>query len=228
MIRKNDQTVRSLAPVRMMLVFLLSIMTLIGHAANDATRFKRIPLQFIAALGDPAATSGVGAEQWGIWEIDPGPRSVWLFDYPKLKAADGVAPANWQFDEQDWWLEEHGLIMEAPTFPLAAGQYVVTGDREVTTILTVHEADEHGDHRWELDHGATLYDVTHLPCRSARYSPIDGGDGTSPSGDALCSPAAANQEAFPVIPGDEMPAVEGCHKQDYAVLFVIGVAVSAN
>ena len=36
---------------------------------------------------------------------------------------------------------------------------------QVTTVLTVHK-----DGRWELDKG-TLYDVTHLPCRSARYTP---------------------------------------------------------
>jgi hypothetical protein len=31
--------------------------------------------------------------------------------------------------------------------------------------------------------------------------------------------------AFPVAPGGVMPPVEGCNKQDYAVLIVIGVAV---
>jgi hypothetical protein len=31
--------------------------------------------------------------------------------------------------------------------------------------------------------------------------------------------------AFPVAPGGPMPAVEGCHKQDYEVLIVIGMAV---
>ena len=44
-------------------------------------------------------------------------------------------------------------------------RYVVTGDREVTSVLTVHN-----DGHWELSKG-TLYDVTHLPCRSARYMP---------------------------------------------------------
>ncbi|MFO0701061.1 MAG: hypothetical protein U0236_17705 [Nitrospira sp.] len=33
-------------------------------------------------------------------------------------------------------------------------------------------AKTHGDRRWELDQGATLYDVTHLACRSARYTPV--------------------------------------------------------
>ena len=45
------------------------------------TTFKRIPTQFIAALGDPAATSGSGAQSWGLWRRDPGPRGVWLVKY---------------------------------------------------------------------------------------------------------------------------------------------------
>ena len=82
-----------------------------------------------------------------------------------------MAPAQWKFDASDWWLEEHGLIMEEPTFPLPAGKYLVTGDREVKTMLTVHPKDKNGNQRWELADGATLYDVTHLGCRSARYTP---------------------------------------------------------
>ena len=97
------------------------------------------------------------------------------------------------------------------------GKYVVTGDREVTTVLTVHPTDKNGDRRWELANGAKLYDVTHLPCRSARYTPA--------TSENSCSPANAPKSAFRVTPGAPMPPVEGCHKQDYAVLFVIGVAV---
>jgi hypothetical protein len=82
-------------------------------------------------------------------------------------------------------------------------------------VLTVHSRDRDGQQRWQLDKGVTLYDVTHLPCRSARYTPA--------SGNSPCSPAAAPRGRFPVSPGAAMPAVEGCNKQDYAVLFVIGV-----
>jgi hypothetical protein len=127
----------------------------------------------------------------------------------------GVAPANWKFDSQDWWLEEHGLIMEKPTFPLRPGRYLVTGDREVTAVLTVHRP-ENGNQRWELGDGATLYDVTHLACRSARYTPA--------TSQKACSPANAPKTAFRVAPGRAMPPVDGCTKQDYAVLIVIGVA----
>jgi len=181
------------------------------------TTFKRIPTQFIAALDDPGATSGSSAHAWGLWRLDPGPRGVWLDSYAQLKAADGVAPAQWKFDSADWWVEENGLIMEKPDFPVPPGKYVVTGDREVTTVLTVYPMDNDGAQRWELDNGAKLYDVTHLPCRSARYTPA--------ASDSSCSPAMAQRSAFPVTPGGPMPPVEGCNKQDYAVLFVIGVAV---
>ncbi len=187
------------------------------HAAGDRTKFKRISTQFIAALGDPDATSGSNAQLWGLWRQDPGPRGVRLGRYERLKAAGGVAPAQWEFDSADWWLEEHGLIMEQPDFPLPSGKYLVTGDREVTTMLTVRPMENDGTRRWELAEGATIYDVTHLRCRSARYTPA--------TGDNSCSPAKARITAFPVIPGGAMPPVEGCNKQDYAVLFVIGVAV---
>ena len=181
------------------------------------TKFKRIPTQYIAALGDPGATSGSGAQLWGLWPLDPGPRGVKLNRYQSLKEAGGIAPAGWKFDETNWWLEEHGLIMEQPIFPLPPGKYVVTGARRVTALLTIHPADSHGDRRWELNQGATLYDVTHLACRSARYNPATLG--------GSCSPANAKQTAFPVAPGGAMPPVEGCAKQDYAVLIVIGVGV---
>jgi hypothetical protein len=185
-----------------------------GRAAE--MKFKRISTQFIAALGDPDATAGNGAQSWGLWRRDPGPRGVRLDRYERLKAAGGVAPAQWRFDSSDWWLEEHGLIMEQPEFPVSPGSYLVTGDREVTTVLTIHAEDAEGNQRWELGGGATLHDVTHLGCRSARYTPATAG---------ACSPAKAQMSAFPVSPGGVMPPVEGCNKQDYAVLFVIGVAV---
>jgi len=148
--------------------------------------------------------------------LDPGPRGVELSGYRRLKDAGGVAPARWRFDGRDWWLEEHGLIMEKPEFPVPPRKYLVTGGRGMTAVLTIHSADKNGERRWELDGGATLHDVTHLECRSARYrQAADGGS---------CSPANARKAAFPVAPGRAMPAVEGCRKQDYSVLIVIGVA----
>uniref|UniRef100_A0A7S1VNY3 Uncharacterized protein n=1 Tax=Grammatophora oceanica TaxID=210454 RepID=A0A7S1VNY3_9STRA len=192
--------------------------------ATGGSKFQRYPqIRFIAALGDPKASSGTGADQWGLWRDDPGPRGVFLRDYERqIVNKQGVAPAGWTFDRNDWWLEEHGLIM-GPPGPLQRKRlnretqemipfkrYVVTGDREVTTVQKVFE-----DGKWELAKG-TLYDVTHLPCRSARYtSTADGGGST-------CSPSNADRSQFQVKPGAVMPTVPGCNKQDYAVLFVLG------
>jgi hypothetical protein len=204
-----------------MVVGLLTMVVALGlpvQAATDGqtTIFKRIQTQFIAALGDPDASSGSGAQSWGLWRQDPGPRGVRLDRYEQLKAAGGIAPARWKFDSADWWVEENGLIMEQPDFPLPPGKYLVTGDREAVSALTVHPMDKDGAQRWELANGTRLFDVTHLPCRSARYTPA-----TSSSS---CSPGQVKTR-FPVTPGNPMPSFEGCNKQDYAVLFVIGVAV---
>ena len=214
----------SLAQTHIVLTAIVSLlffsMPAAVHAAgSEGIAFKRIPLQFIAALGDPQASAGSNAQDWGLWRIDPGPRGVRLRHFDSLQAAGGVAPAQWRFDPEDWWLEENGLIMEAPEFSLAPGKYVVTGNREVVTLLTVYPADADGNQRWELADGATLYDVTHLGCRSARYRPA--------AAAADCSPARAPRSAFRVSPGASMPPVAGCSKQDYAVLFVIGVPIDS-
>ena len=185
--------------------------------ARAETVIKPIATQYIAALGDPGASAGTGAETWGLWPVDPGPRGVRLSDYETLTAAGGMAPAEWKFDGADWWLEEHGLIMEQPAFPIPPGRYVVTGGREMTAILTVHAKGDDGVQRWELDRGATIHDVTHLRCRAARYTPA--------AGDNSCSPAKARMTSFPVAPGGPMPPVADCDKQDYQVLIVIGMAV---
>jgi len=185
--------------------------------SGTQTTFKHIPIEYIVAIGDPAANSGSGAQLWGLWHQDPGPRGCMLKDYEKLKASGGIAPSQWKYDEQDWWLEEHGLIMEKPVFPLPPGKYVVTGGRAVTTVLTVYPINEDGVARWELARGAKLHDVTHLPCHAARYRPAPG--------DSSCSPAMAPSTVFPVAPGTPMPSIKGCNKQEYSVLFVIGVAV---
>lgn len=188
-------------------------------ADGDKSKFRRIPTQFIAALGDPGANSGTGAQTWGLWPVDPGPRGVRLSQFAQLQKAGGVAPEGWKFDNKDWWVEEHGLIMEQPKFPVTPGTFLVTGDRAVSTSLTIHPADKNGVNRWELGDRATLHDVTHLGCRAARYVPAGPG--------AACSPANVPQAAFPVEPGGAMPPVAGCAQLDYAVLIVIGVALKA-
>lgn len=203
----------------MLAIGLASAVLMGGTASADTVRFKRIPTQFIAALAEPGATRGTGAETWGVWDIDPGPRGVWLKDFGQLLSSGGVAPASWTFDPGDWWLDENGLIMEKPDFPLPPGRYLVTGRRTATAILTIHPAGEDGVQAWELGNRATIYDVTHLKCRSARYTPVDGGS---------CSPGKADKGNFPVAPGGLMPPVDGCKKQDYTVLFIIGVEWNAE
>jgi hypothetical protein len=200
-----------------MLLALSVLTTALGLAAGPGlaqTDYTPIDTQYIAALGDSSATSGTGAETWGLWAVDPGPRGVRLTGYEALAAAAGKAPAGWTFDAQSWWLEEHGLIMEAPQFPVPPGRYVVTGGREATAVLTVDPPDALGAQTWALDSGATIYDVTHLRCRAAVYTPSQG---------QSCSPTAAKGSDFPVTPGAAMPAVEGCTQQDYQVLIVIGM-----
>jgi hypothetical protein len=187
----------------------------VATQTKAATTFKPISTQFIAALGNPLANAGTGAENWGLWTLDPGPRGVRLGNLNELLANGGVAPAKWTFDAKSWWLEEHGLIMEQPDSQLAPGRYLVTGDRIVQTTLTISEKDATGTQKWELGDKAVLYDVTHLRCRSARYTPDKTGK--------PCTPSSVSADRFPVDPTAAMPDVSGCDKQDYAVLFVVGV-----
>lgn len=195
----------------------LSLVNVMAFSAAFAeTVVKRIPTQYIAALGDKDLKSGTGAETWGLWPVDPGPRGVRLSNYENLKLNKGVAPAQWTFNTVDWWLEEHGLIMEQPVFPIVPGRYVVTGGRDAVSILTIHAKGDDGQTHWELNNGANLYDVTHLGCRAARYTPVT---------ENSCTPQHAQQENFPVQPGAAMPPVGGCNKQDYQVLIVMGMAV---
>ena len=183
------------------------------------TEFQPIPIQFIAAIGDPNANSGIGAETWGIWRKDPGPRGVWLKDYQLIKSMGGYTPTQWQLDDNDWWVDENGILMESPEFPIGPGKYLVTGDREVTTMLTIYPKETDGSQRWELDDDAKLFDVTHLPCRSARYIP-ETVAGT-------CLPTSMPRVAFPISPGGTLPEVQNCNKQDYAVLLIVGAVVKS-
>lgn len=189
-----------------------------GGLARAEASFVAGETQYIAALGDPTATSGEDAQTWGFWAVDPGPRGVWSTEYGELMARGGKAPAGWQFDAASWWLEEHGLIMEAPSFPLPPGQYVVTGGREVTAVLTVAAPDAEGHQAWSLADGATIYDVTHLRCRAAVYTAVAG---------QSCTPDKTPTNVFPMDPGRQMPMVDGCEKQDYQVLIVIGRMVES-
>ena len=199
-----------------MRVFLtLLILAASTVTAMSRTGFERISPHFIAALGDADSNSGNGAEKWGYWPLDPGKNGVWLRLFPILRAAGGYAPGNLQFDENDWWLDENGLLMQKPEFPIKPGKYLVTGEREVTTVLTVFPPDTTGNMRWELQDNASLFDVTHMPCRSARYRPAKAGE--------ACSPSFVDRSVFRIPPGTAMPKVPGCNKLDYSVLIVVGL-----
>ena len=206
-------------PTRASALLLASVLMVAAIGARAEPQMKRIATQYIAALGDKTATSGDDAATWGLWAVDPGPRGVFMDSYAKLVADGGKAPEGWRFDPQAWWIEEHGLIMETPAFPIPAGRYVVTGGRQVTSVLTVDAPDAGGKQHWSLADGASIYDVTHIHCRAAVYTPVKAG--------ASCTPDKTPMSAFPMSPGLAMPSVEGCAKKDYQVLIVIGMMVDA-
>jgi len=166
-----------------------------AYAARSNGYERVSPLQFIAATGDPDASSGSGANSWGIWRTDPGPLGLPMRAYK----AGNTKP--W-LDESDFFLDENAIIMPPPQYPLPAGKYLVTGARTTTTGLTI---DKEGN--WKLDEGKLL-DVTHLPCRAARYT-----DG---------SPNSVKGDGFHCAPGGIMPDVPGTKKQIYSVIFIIG------
>ncbi len=181
------------------------------------TKIRRVQPQYIACLAPGDAMFGTGAEDWGLWRIDPGPIGVWLRFYQLLQKAGNIAPAGWRFDINDWWLDENGLIMKAPEFPMPAGKYYVTNGEDQISLLTVEQADNNGKQAWSLSNDKTIANVTHGPCRSARYTPTN-----APS---TCSPINANLEAFPLKPGESPPLVPGCDRKEYAVLIVFGFPV---
>ena len=198
-------------------LFLSSLTVGVSSQTLAQTKFKRIRTQYIAALAQGNSTSGTGAETWGLWRIDPGPIGVWLRFYKLLQKAGNIAPAGWRFNIDDWWLDENGLIMKAPEFPMPAGKYYVTNGEEHISLLTVEPPDTTGTQAWSLSDNKTIANVTHGPCRSTRYTP-ENASGT-------CSPVDADIAAFPLKPGEDPPPVEGCKRKKYAVLIVFGKPV---
>ena len=70
---------RTTRPLLGSLLLAIGLLTLPAQSGAE-TAFKPIPTQYIAALGDPGASSGIGADTWGLWRLDPGPRGVRLTD----------------------------------------------------------------------------------------------------------------------------------------------------
>ena len=183
------------------------------------TRIRRIQTQYIATTAPAGATSGTSAETWGIWTVDPGPIGVWLRFYQSLQKAGNIAPSGWRFNINDWWLDENGLIMKSPEFPIPAGQYYVTNGEQHFSLLTIQHPDAAGKQTWSLSDDKTIGNVTHGPCRSARYTPK--------TGLGTCSPKDANRAAFPLKPGESPPLVRGCNRKQYAVLIVFGLPIES-
>ncbi len=194
---------------------LATLFTAQATAPAFAAKYKSIPTQYIAALAPDDAKSGTGAETWGLWREDPGPIGVWLKYYQLLRKVGGIGPTGWRFNIDDWWLDENGLIMKAPDFPMASGQYYVTNGEHHISLLTVNAPDENGQQTWSLSDDKTIANVTHGPCRSARYTPEETA--------AACTPENADRSVFPLKPGESPPDVTACHKKEYAVLIVFGV-----
>jgi len=201
--------------------WLLSALSFMGSfiaaPAFAQIKYRPVRTQYIAALAPADATSGTGAETWGIWQVDPGPIGVWLRLYKLLRKAGNIAPAGWRFDIDDWWLDENGLIMKAPDFPISPGKYLVTNGEEHASLLTIEPPDKDGKQNWSLSDGKNIGNVTHGPCRSARYTPA-GASGT-------CSPENADLSAFPLKPGEQLPPVSLCNRKIYSVLIVFGYPV---
>ena len=107
--------------------------------------------------------------------------------------------------------------MKAPEFPMPAGEFYVTNGEENISLLTVEKPDEEGKQAWSLSDGKTIAEVTHGPCRSARYTPKES-SGT-------CSPKNANRMVFPLKPGEAPPYVQGCNRKNYAVLIVFALPI---
>ena len=81
-----------------------------SSTATAQVKVRRVRNQYIASLGAPDATSGTGAETWGIWEEDPGPKGVWLRFYKLLRKAGNSAPSGWRID-----IDEPGMLARPPS-----------------------------------------------------------------------------------------------------------------
>jgi len=132
------------------------VMASIGRAYG---RFQAVQTQFIAALGNPGASAGSGADQWGIWRLDPGPRGVRLEQYSALERAGGVAPlGGWQFDPNDW---------------LARTPRTNTGDMPPNTLYdrffaSLYQPPTSMDFRWLEEHGLIM-EKPDIPLPVGRY-----------------------------------------------------------
>ena len=102
----------------------------------------------------------MGAKNWGVWERDPGPRGIPFDQFSTFASSTTshteLAPAGWEINSKDFWLEEHGIWMETPLpSNLQPGQHLVTGGRSRTSVLTIYPTGNKGEKRWSLDGGVS-------------------------------------------------------------------------
>ena len=72
---RNDAPDLPHAFATVLLVMVAGLGQSVHAIGGGQPKFQRISTQYIAALGDPDATSGSGAES-GLWPLDPGPGSA--------------------------------------------------------------------------------------------------------------------------------------------------------
>ena len=108
--REQPHVFNAQLPAMLMRAAALLAAALFCQSASAETSFKPVPTQYIAALADPGANSGTGAEKWGIWRLDPGPRGVRLgsYDWPPMAAqrppAGSLTPptGGWRRTGSSW------------------------------------------------------------------------------------------------------------------------------
>lgn len=83
--RSTERLIRLACLATALLVTITASAQPVQAAGGGQTKFVRTSTQYIAALGDPGTTSGSGAQLWGLWPLDPGPRGVKLNRYQSLK-----------------------------------------------------------------------------------------------------------------------------------------------
>src|SRR5205809_4955330 len=85
----NHMNVRHLVPSvsrRLLSMGSLILAASLHYASGeDLSKYKRIEPQFIAALGDPGATSGNGAQSWGLLEPGSGPARLQAGPLPSIE-----------------------------------------------------------------------------------------------------------------------------------------------
>eukprot|EP00913_Durusdinium_trenchii_P035614 g33327.t2 len=140
---------------------------------------------------------------------------VRLKNFPKRLAETGEAPAGWSFDQADWWLEEHGLIMEQPE-ALPPGKYEVTGDREVTTTLTIYPKERERRQQRPATMGIGQWsqtlrcDAFALPLRALHGRPLLARGGAA---ERLPGDAGGGDAAGGAVPEDAWTKGEGMFQQ---------------